>query len=169
MGQPNPDHGTEKTPPPSGAPSSAGASPRNRHRRACDMRTACVCPKSAECSNYTISVAAGRNSAFSIAPAIVVLLAAVAATFYLRSAQKPFELKPSNLPKVTESTLFNASYREDMYWGTYRPGFYAGTRQHRRECSLDLHQQPRWTDLEKQRTTARTIHRMLALACVNHV
>eukprot|EP00892_Ulva_mutabilis_P002240 jgi/Ulvmu1/12016/UM083_0029.1 len=71
----------------------------------------------------------GKKSSISVLPAILALVTAVAATLYLRPGQqKAFELKPCGLPKVTESTLFNASYNEAMYWGTYRPGFYAGIR-----------------------------------------
>lgn len=70
------------------------------------------------------------------AGAITVVLLALAAVAWLgwqggwsaSQGNQPFVLAPLDAPLVTESSLFNASYREDMLWGTYRSGLYCGAR-----------------------------------------
>lgn len=39
-----------------------------------------------------------------------------------------FRLAPAPLPLARDSALFDEAYREEMFWGTYRPGFYCGAR-----------------------------------------
>ena len=62
--------------------------------------------------------------------AMVTMGLAVAAAVVFRSCSSgkaaPFQLRPSTLPKVKDSRLFDDAYREELFWGTYRPGFYCG-------------------------------------------
>jgi hypothetical protein len=41
--------------------------------------------------------------------------------------EREFVLKPIPGPRVRESSLFDEAYQDQMFWGTYRPGFYCGT------------------------------------------
>lgn len=38
----------------------------------------------------------------------------------------PFHLEPFPAPKVRDSALFDEHYHQDLFWGTFRPGFYCG-------------------------------------------
>jgi hypothetical protein len=58
--------------------------------------------------------------------AFLVLVVSIGFTAYRSRKNAPFQLKPSSLPEVKDSTLFDEEYREDLFWGTYRPGFYCG-------------------------------------------
>jgi hypothetical protein len=40
----------------------------------------------------------------------------------------PFRLQPLPGQNARDSSLFDEAYREEMFWGTYRPGFYCGAR-----------------------------------------
>lgn len=57
-------------------------------------------------------------------------LQAVAGTFSRLwsavAARNRFRLAPAPFPLVRESSLFDDAYREEIFWGTYRPGFYCG-------------------------------------------
>ena len=55
----------------------------------------------------------------------VVPMSSVAAALGIRTR---FSLGPVKGPLVRESSLFDDAYREEMFWGTYRPGFYCGAR-----------------------------------------
>jgi hypothetical protein len=65
-------------------------------------------------------------------PSLLLILASATVVFYMTTQRKqysqpdPFKLVPSGLPQVKDSTLFDSAYQDQMFWGTYRPGFYAG-------------------------------------------
>ena len=77
--------------------------------------------------HFTAAAAACLGIAIAVAPLLLPSL-----SDWLPSLRRqlqlalPFRLQPYPGKCVRESTLFDDAYKEEMWWGTYRPGFYCG-------------------------------------------
>lgn len=75
------------------------------------------------------------NSGTLLQLSIAVALVAVAALVVFELFRAPDELRPLSAAKLTTLPEFGGDYKDQMLWGSYRPGLYFGMRT-RCACSL---------------------------------